>query len=46
MRWQPHRLRDADVWARVDERGALVADKDGRVDVIYKAADEAKEIRL
>ncbi len=45
MRWQPHRLRDADVWARVDEHGALIPDKDGRVEVIYKAVPGAKVYR-
>jgi ribonuclease HI len=45
MRWQPYRLRDADVWARVDEAGQLVADKDGRVEVVYKAAPGAKVYR-
>jgi len=40
-----HRLRDADVWARVDIQGRLVPDKDGRVEVVYKAADGAKVYR-
>ena len=45
MPWKPHRLRDADVWAKVDETGALVTDKDGRVEVVYKAVDGAKTYR-
>ena len=45
MPWLPFRLRDAEVWARVDEQGELVADKDGRVDVVYKAAPGAKIYR-
>lgn len=45
MPWMPHRLRDADVWARVDATGALVKDSDGRVEVVYKAAPGAKVYR-
>jgi ribonuclease HI len=45
MPWQPHKLRDADVWARTDERGELVTDKDGRVEIVYKAASGAKVYR-
>lgn len=45
MPWQRHRLRDADVWARVDRDGKLVTDKDGRVEVIYKPANGAKVYR-
>ena len=45
MPWMPHRLRDADVWAKVDDKGALVTDKDGRVEVVYKAVDGAKVYR-
>ena len=45
MRWMRHRLREADVWAKVDEKGALVTDRDGRVDVIYKPAPDAKVYR-
>ena len=45
MPWQPHRLRDSDVWAKIDERGELVTDKDGRVEIVYKAADGAKVYR-
>lgn len=45
MPWMPHRLRDADVWAKVDAAGALVTDSDGRVEVVYKAAPGAKVYR-
>lgn len=45
MPWMPHRLRDADVWARVDAAGALIKDGDGRVEVVYKAAPGAKVYR-
>lgn len=45
MPWQPHKLRDSDVWAKIDERGELVTDKDGRVEIVYKAADGAKVYR-
>lgn len=45
MPWSRHRLRDADVWAKVDIQGRLVPDKDGRVEVVYKAADGAKVYR-
>lgn len=45
MPWMPHRLRDADVWAKVDASGALVKDADGRVEVVYKAAAGAKVYR-
>lgn len=40
-----HRFRDADVWAKVDESGALVTDRDGRVEIVYKAAPGAKVYR-
>jgi ribonuclease HI len=40
-----HRLRDADVWAKVDASGALVADREGRVDIIYKPVAGAKVYR-
>lgn len=40
-----HRFRDADVWAKVDETGALVTDRDGRVEIVYKAAPGAKSYR-
>jgi ribonuclease HI len=45
MPWQPHKLRDSDVWAKIDERGELVTDKEGRVDIVYKAANGAKVYR-
>lgn len=45
MPWMPHRLRDADVWARVDASGALIKDADGRVEIVYKPADGAKVYR-
>jgi ribonuclease HI len=40
-----HRLRDADVWAKVDASGALVTDRDGRVEIVYKAEAGAKVYR-
>ena len=45
MPWMPHRLRDADVWAKVDASGALITDPGGRVEIVYKAADGAKVYR-
>ena len=45
MPWLKHRLRDADVWAKVDGNGALVTDRDGRVEVVYKPATGAKVYR-
>jgi ribonuclease HI len=45
MPWMPHRLRDADVWARVDAGGVLIKDAGGRVEIVYKAADGAKVYR-
>src|SRR3954470_2496186 len=45
MPWMPHRLRDADVWAKVDASGALIKDSDGRVEIVYKAAPGAKVYR-
>jgi ribonuclease HI len=45
MLWKPYKLRDAEVWARVDEAGVPIADKTGRVDVIYKAAAASKIYR-
>lgn len=44
MPWMPHRLRDADVWARVDAAGKLIEDG-GRVEVVYKAGAGAKVYR-
>jgi len=45
MPWKPHRLRDAEVWALVDDTGALVTDSAGRVEVVYKPAAGAKVYR-
>jgi len=45
MPWLRHRLRDADVWARVDANAALIKDADGRVEIVYKAAPGAKVYR-
>jgi len=45
MAWMPHRLRDTDVWARVGADGALVIDKTGRVDVVYRTDPGAKIYR-
>jgi ribonuclease HI len=45
MPWLKHRLRDADVWAKVDASGALVTDRDGRVEIVYKVAPGAKVYR-
>ena len=40
-----HRLRDSDVWAKVDANGALVTDRDGRVEIVYKPVPGAKTYR-
>jgi ribonuclease HI len=40
-----HRLRDADVWAKVDASGALVTDADGRVEIVYKPVSGAQTYR-
>ena len=40
-----HRLRDADVWAKVDAAGALVTDSNGRVEIVYKPVSGAKTYR-
>lgn len=45
MPWMKHRLRDADVWAKVDATGALVTDRDGRVEIVYKPEPGAKVYR-
>jgi ribonuclease HI len=45
MPWSRHKLREADVWAKVDIQGSLVPDSDGRVEVVYKAANGAKVYR-
>src|SRR5690242_21487614 len=45
MPWMRHRLRDSEVWAKVDAAGTLVADRDGRVEIVYKPAAGAKTYR-
>src|SRR3569623_1358401 len=40
-----HRLRDSDVWAKVDDAGALVTDRDGRVEIVYNPKPGAKVYR-
>jgi ribonuclease HI len=45
MPWIKHRLRDADVWAKVDAGGGLVTDRDGRVEIVYKPVAGAKVYR-
>jgi ribonuclease HI len=45
MPYLRHRLRDADVWAKVDANGALVTDRDGRVEIVYKPVAGAKTYR-
>jgi len=45
MPWMRHKLRDAEVWARVDDQGALAADGAGRVEVVYKPQPGAKVYR-
>jgi ribonuclease HI len=45
MLWRRHRLRDNEVWANVDAEGRLVTDRDGRVDIVYKAVPGAKVYR-
>src|SRR3954469_8026758 len=45
MPWLRHRLRDADVWAKVDAGGALIKDPTGRVEIVYKAAAGARVYR-
>jgi ribonuclease HI len=45
MAWLRHRLRDADVWAKIGETGALVTDRDGRVEIVYKPVDGARVYR-
>jgi ribonuclease HI len=45
MPWMRHLLRDAEVWAKVDAAGALVSDRDGRVEIVYKPAPGAKVYR-
>jgi ribonuclease HI len=45
MPWLRHRLRDSDVWAKVDTNAALVKDADGRVEIVYKPSPDAKVYR-
>jgi ribonuclease HI len=45
MPWLRHRLRDADVWAKVDANAALLKDSTGRVEIVYKAAPGARIYR-
>lgn len=45
MPWLRHRLRDADVWARVDANAALITDSDGRVEIVYNTQPGAKVYR-
>jgi ribonuclease HI len=45
MPWLRHRLRDADVWAKVDSNAELIKDADGRVEIVYKPADGARVYR-
>jgi ribonuclease HI len=45
MPYLRHKLRDADVWAKVDDAGALVTDRDGRVEIVYKPVAGAKTYR-
>src|SRR3954468_19292615 len=45
MPWLRHRLRDADVWAKVDADGTPVADSGRRVEIVYKPAPDAKVYR-
>jgi ribonuclease HI len=45
MPWLRHRLRDADVWAKVDAGGVLIKDPTGRVEIVYKAAPGARVYR-
>jgi ribonuclease HI len=40
-----HRLRDADVWAKVDAAGVLITDREGRVEIVYKPVAGAKVYR-
>jgi len=45
MPWLRHRLRDADVWARVDSNAALIKDSEGRVEIVYKPGGGARVYR-
>src|ERR1700704_594755 len=45
MPWLRHRLRDNDVWAKVDANAALIKDADGRVEIVYKPTPGARVYR-
>jgi ribonuclease HI len=45
MPWLRHRLRDTDVWAKVDANGDLAKDAAGRVEIVYKPAAGARVYR-
>jgi ribonuclease HI len=45
MPWIRHRLRDADVWAKVDAEGVLLKDAGGRVEIVYKPVNGARVYR-
>lgn len=45
MPYQRYRLRDTDVWAKVDAAGALLSDKNGRVEILYKPVAGGKTYR-
>src|SRR5450432_2556006 len=45
MPWMRHKLRDAEVFAKIDERGELASDGAGRVDIVYKNQPGAKVYR-
>lgn len=41
----PWNKRDAELWVKVDARGEVVTDRDGRIEVAYKPAGSAKGYR-
>jgi ribonuclease HI len=45
MPWIRYKLRDSEVWARIDDAGTLMSDDAGRVEVVYKAVPGAKVYR-
>ena len=45
MPYVRYRFKDADVWAKVDTTGALVTDRDGRAEIVYKPDAGAKSYR-
>ncbi len=45
MPWIRHRLREADVWAKVDAEGVLLKDAGGRVEIVYKPVNGARVYR-